>query len=120
MHRLAMILRKRRFRRGALELNLPEIALSLNLDGSAKEAHLVSHDESHQVIEEFMLAANEAVARHLTQADIPFLRRAHPEPDPLKLRELAVFVNEVGFHLTDPQNQFELQRLLKESVGQPE
>lgn len=120
MHRLAMILRKRRFRRGALELNLPEIALSLNLDGSAKEAHLVSHDESHQVIEEFMLAANEAVARHLTQVDIPFLRRAHPDPDPLKLRELAVFVNEVGFHLTDPQNRFELQRLLKESAGQPE
>ncbi|MFM1801108.1 MAG: Ribonuclease [Planctomycetota bacterium] len=120
MLRLAMMLRKRRFRHGALELNLPEIALSLKMDGSAKEAHLVVNDESHQVIEEFMLAANEAVARQLTQADIPFLRRAHPEPDPLKLRELAVFVNEVGFHLQDPQNRFELQRLLKESAGQPE
>lgn len=120
MHRLAMILRKRRFRRGALELNLPEIALSLNIDGTAKEAHLVSHDESHQVIEEFMLAANEAVARQLTQADIPFLRRAHPEPDQLKLRDLATFVEEVGYHLNDPQDRFELQRLLRESAGSPE
>ena len=120
MFRLAMILRQRRFRRGALEMNLPEVAISLNDDGSAKEAHLVSHDESHQVIEEFMLAANEAVARRLSQAEIPFLRRAHPEPDPQKLADLAVFVSEVGFNVADPQNRFELQRLLRESSGHPE
>ena len=120
MFRLAMILRQRRFRRGALELNLPEIAISLNDDGTAREAHLVSHDESHQVIEEFMLAANEAVARRLSQAEIPFLRRAHPDPDPQKLEDLAVFVGEVGFSVADPQNRFELQRLLRESSGHPE
>lgn len=120
MHRLAMILRERRFRRGALELNLPEIELTLADDGSAKGAQLASHDESHQVIEEFMLAANEAVARRISQAEVPFLRRAHPDPDPIKLKDLAVFAGEVGYHVADPENRFELQRLLKETAGRPE
>lgn len=120
MHRLAMILRDRRFRRGALELNLPEIELTLADDGSAKGAQLASHDESHQVIEEFMLAANEAVARHITKAEVPFLRRAHPDPEPIKLKDLAVFAGEVGYHVADPENRFELQKLLKETAGRPE
>jgi|GEM_PF-261901 len=120
MHKLAMILRERRFRRGALELNLPEIALSLDDDGNASSAALVPHDESHQVIEEFMLAANEAVARRIGEAEIPFIRRAHPDPDPLKLKDFAVFADEVGFHVADPENRFELQKLLKETAGRPE
>jgi ribonuclease R len=120
MHKLAMILRERRFRRGALELNLPEIALSLDDDGHAKTAQLVSHDESHQVIEEFMLAANEAVAGRIGKSETPFIRRAHPDPEPLKLRELATFAEEVGYHVADPENRFELQRLLKETAGRPE
>ena len=62
MLELAMILRRRRFQRGALELNMPEIEIDLGEQGEVVGAHLASHDESHQVIEEFMLAANEAVA----------------------------------------------------------
>src|SRR5262249_54666954 len=54
MLELAMILRRRRLGRGALELYLPEIELELDQDGQVKGAHLASHDESHQVIEEFM------------------------------------------------------------------
>lgn len=120
MHKLAMILRERRFRRGALELNLPEIALTLDDEGHAKTAQLVPHDESHQVIEEFMLAANEAVARRIGESDAPFIRRAHPDPDPIKLKDFAVFAQEVGFHLADPESRFELQKLLKETDGRPE
>ncbi len=120
MHKLAMILRERRFRRGALELNLPEIALTLDDDGHAQAAQLVAHDASHQVIEEFMLAANEAVARRIGEAEVPFIRRAHPDPDPLKLKAFAVFAEEVGFHLADPESRFELQKLLKETDGRPE
>ena len=66
MLELAMILRRRRFARGALELNMPEIEIDLGEQGQVTGAHLAVNDESHQVIEEFMLAANEAVATHLT------------------------------------------------------
>ncbi len=62
MHRLAMLLRERRLARGSIELNLPEIKIELDRDGRVCGAHRVERTESHQVIEEFMLAANEAVA----------------------------------------------------------
>ena len=94
MLELAMILRRRRFERGALELNMPEVEIDLGDQGEVVGAHLASHDESHQVIEEFMLAANEAVASYLTEAHVGFLRRGHADPEPPKLREFAEFARE--------------------------
>ena len=86
MHTLAMLLRRRRFEAGALELNLPEIKIDFDKDGRVSGAHESEHDESHQIIEEFMLAANVAVATELSDRDLTFLRRAHPDPDERKLR----------------------------------
>ena len=70
MHRLAMILRERRLARGSIELILPEVKIDLDRDGRVCGAHRVEHTESHQVIEEFMLAANEAVAERLRDEDL--------------------------------------------------
>jgi ribonuclease R len=120
MLELAMILRQRRYTRGALELALPEVAVELDGVGQVSGAHLVEHDQSHQVIEEFMLAANEAVASFLTQHHAPFLRRAHPDPEPYKLDEFAEFVRGLGIKLDLPQSRFELQRVLRETSGTPE
>jgi ribonuclease R len=120
MLELAMILRRRRTRRGALELYLPEIEIELDREGQVEGAHLAVHDESHQVIEEFMLAANEAVATTLTEHRIDFLRRVHPEPELTKLVEFAEFVHSLGLRLDQPQSRFELQRVLTESIGRPE
>jgi ribonuclease R len=120
MLELAMVLRKRRFARGALELNLPEVEIDLAPTGEVTGAHLASHDESHQVIEEFMLAANEAVAGTLTAQEILFLRRAHPAPEPFKLDEFADFAESLGLHIEQAQSRFELQRVLAEAAGKPE
>ena len=120
MLELAMILRKRRFAQGALELNLPEIEIELAAQGEVSGAHLAAHDESHQVIEEFMLAANESVASALGAEGILFLRRAHPDPEPFKLDEFADFVRSLGLTIDQPQSRFELQRILKETAGRPE
>ncbi len=120
MLELAMILRRRRIARGALELALPEIEIELTDDGQVSGAHLAVNDESHQVIEEFMLAANEAVATSLTAHDIGFLRRAHPDPEPTKLVEFGEFVRSLGLVLDQPQSRFELQRVLKQAIGRPE
>jgi ribonuclease R len=117
---LAMILRRRRFKRGALELNMPEVEIDLGDQGQVVGAHLASHDESHQVIEEFMLAANEAVADYLTGRHAGFLRRAHPDPEPTKLREFAEFARSLGLEIDKPQSRFELQRVLAETAGKPE
>ena len=80
MFTLAMTLRKRRFRRGALELAMPELEIDLDKDGRVTGAHLAQNTESHQIIEEFMLAANEAVAEKLRDAGCIFLRRVHGAP----------------------------------------
>jgi ribonuclease R len=120
MLELAMILRRRRFERGALELNMPEVEIDLDNEGRVAGAHLAGHDESHQVIEEFMLAANEAVATLLTDQHLGFLRRGHADPELLKLREFADFARSLGFAIEQPQSRFELQRVLAESAGKPE
>jgi ribonuclease R len=120
MLELAMILRRRRFDRGALELNMPEVEVDLGAQGEVVGAHLVPHDESHQVIEEFMLAANEAVASFLTERKVGFLRRGHADPEPHKLRQFADFARSLGIAIDQPQSRFELQRVLAETAERPE
>lgn len=95
MYRLAMILRDRRIRRGALELTLPEVKVEFDDAGRVADARIAEHYEPHQIIEEFMLAANEAVAAKLHDAGVPFLRRIHEPPALRKLRLFGEFVEEV-------------------------
>jgi ribonuclease R len=120
MRDLAVILRGRRFKRGALELNMPEVELEYDVAGKVTGAHFVVNDLSHQVIEAFMLAANEAVAEHLAGLGVPFLRRVHPPPDEFKLKAFADFVRILGYDLKRATDRFSLQRILAQSAGKPE
>jgi ribonuclease R len=99
---------------------MPEVKIDLDRDGRVAGAHVVENTESHRIIEEFMLAANEAVAGALTAAGAGFLRRIHPQPDPRKLRQLTEFVSELGFEVDTLESRFELQRLLDIARGRPE
>jgi ribonuclease R len=119
MFTLAMKLRERRFRRGALELNRPELEIDLDKDGRVTGAHLEINTESHQIIEEFMLAANEAVAEKLFDDELIFLRRVHGTPDPRKLKALTAFVGELGIKTDSLESRFALQKLLKDIEGDP-
>ncbi|HUY88712.1 MAG TPA: ribonuclease R [Pirellulales bacterium] len=120
MHELAMILRKRRLNRGALELALREVKVDLDKHGRVVGAHAVENTKSHQIIEEFMLAANIAVAERLEKQDWQFLRRVHLPPDPRKLKALTEFVASLGFQTESLESRFELQRLLGEVAERPE
>lgn len=120
MRDLAMILRARRRKRGSLELSMPEVDLDYDDDGKMIGAHFVEHDVSHQIIEEFMLAANEAVAEHFMQRGVPFLRRVHPAPDPKKLAAFAEFARILGYDLKKSADRFSLQRVLERSADKPE
>lgn len=120
MHELAMILRQRRHRRGSLELSLAEVKVDLDHDGRVTGAHRVENTVSHQIIEEFMLAANEAVAARLHQAGFPFLRRVHDNPDLRKLKQLTEFVAELGLASGSLESRFEMQKLLARVHGKPE
>jgi ribonuclease R len=120
MRTLAAMLRGRRMKRGALELTMPEVKIDLDRDGHVSGAHVTQNTESHQIIEEFMLAANMAVAEQLRDAKLHFLRRVHAAPDPRKLKLLAQFVAELGFPTDGLVDRFELQRLLKQVEELPQ
>jgi len=120
MHQLAMLLRTRRLDHGSLELLLPEIKLELDDEGKVSGARVVEYNESHQIIEEFMLAANEAVAEYLTQRGVLFLRRIHAPPSLSKLRDLTLFVRQLGIPCDNLESRFEIKRVLAHVAGQPE
>jgi ribonuclease R len=120
MRELARLLRGRRFEAGAVNLDLPEIKLDFDQEGRVSGAHEVVHDESHQIIEEFMLAANIAVATKLADKGLEFLRRVHADPSESKMRAFGEFASALGYPLKNPQSRHELQRLLKRLSGQRE
>ncbi len=120
MRDLALIMHKRRIKRGALELAMPEIALEYDSNGKVSGAHFRKHDISHQIVEEFMLAANESVAEHLDRKDLYFLRRVHPAPEPTKLKNFAEFARILGYKVKRETDRFGLQRVLQDSKDKPE
>jgi ribonuclease R len=117
---LAMIQRKRRQKRGALELVMPEVGLEYDQHGKVVGARFRKHDISHQMIEECMLAANEAVADLLDRKGIAFLRRVHPAPDPAKLKAFADFAHILGYKIKRETDRHALQRVLDQSAKRPE
>ena len=120
MHTLAMMLRKKRFERGALQMGVPEVEIDFDDEGTVTGAHERHHDESHEIIEEFMLAANIAVAQILTTRDIPFLRRVHGYPDELRLKAFQEFCGGLGYELEKYQSRQEIQQLILDVRGKPE
>lgn len=120
MHELAMMLRKRRFENGSIELHLPEIKIDFDEEGKVSGAHSTVNTESHQMIEEFMLAANEAVARFLRDRTIPFLRRIHKSPQRKKLTDLTQFVRQLDIECESMESRFEIKRVIEEVKGRPE
>jgi len=117
---LAALLRRKRFEHGALDLDFPEVKVWVDTQGKPVRLERVENDESHQLIEEFMLAANEAVARELKRRAIPTVYRVHENPDPEKLAEYREFALSFGYKVGDLTHHGELQRLLAETRGKPE
>jgi ribonuclease R len=117
---LAALLRRKRFEQGALDLDFPEVKVLVDKQGHPVRLERVENDESHQLIEEFMLAANEAVARELKKRAIPTIYRVHENPDPEKLAEYREFVLSFNYKVGDLTHRAELQRLLASIRGKPE
>ena len=117
---LAVLLRKKRFQHGALDLDFPEVKVWVDKQGHPVKLERVENDESHQLIEEFMLAANEAVARELKKRAVPTVYRVHENPDPEKLAEYREFVLSFNYRVGDLTHRGELQRLLELIGGKPE
>ncbi|HEY8966914.1 MAG TPA: VacB/RNase II family 3'-5' exoribonuclease, partial [Candidatus Methylacidiphilales bacterium] len=117
---MAMALRRARFAQGALNLDFPEVKVRLDAHGKPTAIEKIENDASHQLIEEYMLLANEAVARKLTHEGRPAVHRVHETPDPERLRELRVQLVSLGIPVGDLTQRGEIGKLLDRSTGTPE
>lgn len=114
---IAAQLSQKRFRKGSLDLEMTEVKIYVDPEGYADRIEKQSHDESHQLIEEFMLAANEQVARTMKKENFPSIYRVHDEPEEEKLNELRETMRTFGVpcgNLTKPREMTALLRKLKE------
>jgi ribonuclease R len=123
MKELALILMEMRKKRGSIDFDLPEPEIIIGLTGQTEGIIRAERNLAHQLIEQFMLAANEAVAAYITDRGIPFLYRVHENPDPAKLISFQEFVYGFGYEFAlveERVNPADLQRLLEQANGKPE
>lgn len=114
---LASLLRKKRFENGALDLDMPEVSVLLDEKGKPTGIEKSDYNESHQLIEEFMLVANEQAARLLKNRSQTTIYRIHEDPDPDKLNEYAELARLHGYKVGDLTNKKHIQQLLDEARG---
>ena len=116
---LARKINKLRKGRGSLEFDLPEPEILFNLQGHTVDIRPRCRNFAHQIIEEFMIAANEAVAEFLTEKGLGCLYRVHPGPDDEKLTNLFKVLRKIGIskQVPDPVTPQSLQNVISESEG---
>jgi ribonuclease R len=122
MRDLCLILGQRRHRRGALDFDFPECKVFLDESGRPQDVCLMEQSIANQIIEEFMLMANETVAGHLFHLDAPLLYRVHEEPKQEKLTALNEFLHGFGYHIPAAGGVHPrfFQEVLKKVEGKPE
>jgi ribonuclease R len=99
MQELALILNKKRVRRGSIDFDLPEPLLEFDEFGAMIAIKRAARNDAHRLIEEFMLAANEAVASHIEEAGLPMIYRIHERPDPKRVLEFEEVATQFGYSL---------------------
>lgn len=121
MRELARQLRTRRSALGALDLDVPEAEFTLDENSFPTELYCADRGESERLIESFMLAANEAVARIARENGLPLVYRVHESPDPDRLHALGAFLTQIGvpFHLSARPEPIELKRILDATRDHP-
>jgi ribonuclease R len=119
--KVAEIVQKRRQQRGAIDFDLPEPLLTYNEEGGVSGITKSIRLFSHRIVEEFMILANEVVARHLEERDIPSLYRVHEEPDPMKVEDFAELVSSFGLKFQPKHaNPIDFQKFISSIEGRPE
>jgi ribonuclease R len=123
MARCADALHARRMQRGAVDMDLPESSIELDATGEVRTIRRRARRFAHRLVEEFMLAANEAVAERIDKSGRGFLYRIHERPDDDALTQLAARVRALGLRLDREGGVVEprvFQKLLDEAAGRPE
>jgi len=119
MERLCCLLKKQRKSRGTVEFALPEVVLEVNKRGEPTGTRTVEYDITHQMVEEFMLKANEVVATDLARKGRGLTYRIHEEPEESAMSDFAALASLFGFALSDKPAPEELQELFERAKATP-
>ncbi|MBI1883960.1 MAG: ribonuclease R [Chlamydiae bacterium] len=119
LEQLTSILFMNRLKRGALELNIPELEVKTDSQGRTVRLELRSKEVSHQMVEECMLLANEWVACFLEEKKLPGIYRIHPKPSKKDQEDFKNFIQKLGVSLKNIYNVKSLQNLMSELKGKP-
>ncbi|OQB14769.1 MAG: Ribonuclease R [Firmicutes bacterium ADurb.Bin193] len=122
MRELALILRDKRMRRGSIDFDFPEPKIITDDDGRAVDVKLYENTVSNKIIEEFMLAANETVARHMSSLELPLVYRVHEKPTEDKIERFVNLVRSMNyrFKMKKSISPKAMQNLLFQIEGKPE
>lgn len=122
MEELSALVRRRRQERGSIDFDFPESKIVLDEQGKTVSVEVYEHNRAMELIEDFMILANETVAREFCEAQIPFVYRTHEEPDPDRIEELLTFLHSQGVSAQKEKEKIsprEIQKILREVQGQP-
>jgi ribonuclease R len=131
MAQLAALLRAKRKKRGSIDFDFPECKIILDKQGHPLDIKAYEHNVATDIIEDFMLAANETVAQHFYWMEAPFVYRVHDVPDPERIEKLAAFISNYGLYMKsmgkrssktggEEVHPKEIQKLLSKVMGTPE
>lgn len=123
MEELAHLLKDRRMEQGYLNLDVPESKIDLDVDGKVTNISKYETTFAHEIIEQFMLTANETIAEKFFWLDAPFIYRVHEEPDIEKIQELNKFLFNFGLKIKANKDNIypkEFSKVLEEIKGKEE
>ncbi len=116
MVELCLLLKKKRYERGSIEFSIPDLVVLVDEKGVPQGTDLVQYDITHQMVEEFMLKANELVAEHLSKQGKHLTYRIHEQPSPDSLKEFTQLATSFGFNLPTNPTPFEFQEFFEEAM----
>ena len=123
MNKLAHILRKTKIARGYIDFEIDEAEVIQDETGRAVGIERVVREDGEKLIEDFMIIANETVATHVSNMDLPFIYRVHGEPNTEKITDFVNLVKQLGYHLKTrlvDMSPKTMQKILKELKDKPE
>lgn len=119
MVELCLLLKQKRMERGSIDFALPDNVILVDPKGKPLRMEKVEYDITHQMIEEFMLKANEIVAIHLNKEGKSLIYRVHEEPTSESFEDFYTFARSLGFHLPPRPKHQDIQHLFKEAKNSP-
>lgn len=119
MVELCGLLKKQRYNRGSVEFAMPDLVVLVDDKGIPSGTDYVEYDITHQLVEEFMLKANETVAKHLTDEGKGLPYRVHDEPSEENMRDFALLAQAFGFKLPNKPEAKDIQLLFEEANSSP-